>query len=73
MEYHGGNWSGKKTKELEFLSIEYVKRFGVWPDGYEDIAINLLDYDEYFQLIKICLDKNIEIEDCLPDEFFMDT
>lgn len=73
MEYHKGIWCGKKTDELEILSEHYVGLFGVWPDGYEDIAINLLDYDDYIALIKMCIDKKIEIEDVLPDEFFLNT
>ena len=73
MRYHGGSWTGKKTKELEDLSLQYIERFGTWPDGYQDIAINMLDYEDYVNLIKLCLDRNIEIDDYLPDEYFLDT
>lgn len=72
MKYHNGIWCGKKTDELEILSEQYVGLFGVWPDGYEDIDINRLDYDDYITVIKICIDKKIEIGDVLPDEFFLE-
>lgn len=73
MKYHEGDWEGKKTDELEILSRQYVELFSVWPDGYEDIAINLLDYEDYVEVIKICIDKKIEIGEVLPDEFHLDT
>ncbi len=73
MNKHGGNWEGKETEELEELCIAYVDKFGVWPDGYQDFAVNIFDYDEYIELIHICLEKEISIPDYLPDDFFMDT
>ena len=73
MSKHGGNWEGKETKELEKFSIAYVNKFGVWPDGYQDFAVNIFDYDEYIELIRKCLEKDISIPDYLPDDFFMDT
>lgn len=73
MEYHKGDWTGKKTDELEILCEQYVDLFGVWPDGYEDIAINFLEYDDYVAVIKECLAKKIELDEVLPDEYFINT
>lgn len=54
---------GKITDELEELYVEYYKKFGVFPDYYEETEYGQNDYDVFVSDIKKCIEENKEIPD----------
>ena len=45
------------------MSKHYDKQFKRDPDTYEEIAYDLMSYDEFAGYIKECLEKDVEIPD----------
>ena len=62
---------GKMTKTLEKLYVEYKKRWGHDPGGYEDAEYGGSDYRDYVRDIKKALKLDVELPDLYPhdDEF----
>lgn len=56
-------WEGLFDENMEHLFDMYHERYGCCPDEYEEIAYDLMDYDEFSGYIKECLEKDVEIPD----------
>lgn len=56
-------YNGEMTEELDRLYNEYYKKFGCYPDEYDDLEYSEDMYETLLQDIKTSLDKNKEIED----------
>ena len=56
-------WKGLFDEEMRRLFVLYNERFGGCPDEYEEIAYDLMSYDEFAGYIKECLEKDVEIPD----------
>lgn len=57
---------GKMTKELEELYGEYEKKFGILPDGYDEIDYAQKHYKQFVKDIKIAIQTGKEIPDLYP-------
>ena len=56
-------WEGEFDDEMKKLFDLYEERFGCDPDEYEEIAYDLMSYDEFAGYIEECLEKGVEIPD----------
>ena len=59
---------GNMTAELEPLYIQYEKRWGHTPDGYEDAEYAADEYDDYVADIKKALALGVELPDLYPHD-----
>ena len=53
-------WEKEMTKELEEAYIEYEKKFGGYPDEYEEADPNGYSPEEFAWIIRDCIKKNME-------------
>lgn len=59
-------YHGKMTKELEELYIEYEKKIGYPPDGYEGFDYGQRHYKDYVRDIKVAIQTGKEIPELYP-------
>lgn len=57
---------GKMTPKLEKLYEEYHKKWGVYPDFYEDTEYGENTYFDFVRDIKKALKRGIELPDLYP-------
>lgn len=60
-------WNGKRTDELEKLSDEYEKRFGILPDEHEEIMYEEFTYEEFVSCIRECLKTGQDLDELLEN------
>lgn len=56
-------WEGQWDENIDKLFVKYNEIFGCYPDTYEGILYEVMDYDEFCGYIEKCLKKN----KCIPD------
>ena len=55
-------WNGEVTEELRALARQYANKFeGRGPHHYDDIAYGALTCEEFVVLIKVALERGVEI------------
>ena len=54
-------WEGLFDEDMKKLFDLYEERFRCDPDTYEEIAYDLMSYDEFAGYIKEWLNKDVEI------------
>ncbi len=59
---------GKMTKELEPLYEAYKKRWGDYPDTYENAEYAAEEYDDYVADIKRTLELDVEMPALYPHD-----
>ena len=59
-------WEKEMTKELEEAYIEYEKKFGGYPDEFEEADPNGYSPEEFAWIIRDCIKKNMEFGEYNP-------
>ncbi len=59
-------WKKEMTKELEEAYIEYEKKFGGYPDEFEEADPNGYSPEEFAWIIRDCIKKNMEFGEYNP-------